>query len=227
MAGWASSEPFFDAALGELQVTPEDPPNRPQDATFLLMPAVPARAEAETRQQALAMGSLGGVFALLVGMTGGWASASRVAVLKAGAMGLVSGSILGIGLSLLLFPLFYRFRDLPPDPMLPFLCHAAAYTALGGFGGLAFGYGAVGVVGAFRGLASAAMGALVGSMFYDLLHAFLLPLEWDFYPVPGSSGSRLMILLSVSLSSAVCSAAVLAGSNRGHSASVQPREVES
>jgi hypothetical protein len=121
------------------------------------------------------------------------------------------GAIAGGCGTLFLFPLLDSGRNGDPNPTLPVLVHTALYTAIVGAGGLAFGFGMSRLRGAGRGAAAAALGGVAGALFYGLAHAFLVPLEWDFSPLPGTASGRFLILLGSGLSAAVCAAAVLAG----------------
>ena len=72
-----------------------------------------------------------------------------------------------------------------PNPMIPVAMHSLVYAAIGGAGGLAFGYGLLGRTGAAKAGLAGIMGAVLGSVFFAVLHTLFFPMEWDFSPLPG------------------------------------------
>jgi hypothetical protein len=209
LAGWYGAEEVSRSFRWEAHVVAQADPAQAVDNLVGLAGA--ARDQAEMKNGALTMGVLGGIYGLFLGAGGGWARPSKSSALTAGSIGLTLGAAAGALLPFLLFPVFYRSRTRPPDPMLPILIHTAIYASLCGVAGLAFGYGKADARGALQGFSAALMGGIVGTLFYSLLHTICFPLEWDFSTLPGTAFSRLLAFLSVVLIGAVCFASILAG----------------
>jgi hypothetical protein len=163
-----------------------------------------ARVDAERWSTAISMGILGGVLGLSFGVGGGLAGGSNPGAARAGLFGLLLGAAAGMAASWVLVPVFYRSLGRPPNPMLPLVIHTGLYAAIGSTAGLAFGLGLMGRWGAVRGLLAGFMGAVLGSVAFNVLHTYAFPLEWDFSPMPGRSLSRLLAHLCVAVLAVLC-----------------------
>jgi hypothetical protein len=159
---------------------------------------------------ALAIGILGGALGLTFGAAGGLYRRSSRRATANGALGLVCGAAIGAGVPLLIVPWFYLNEGRPPNPSLPLFFHGAIYSAVGAVGGFVFGLGVSGWKEAVRAFLAAALGAVLGSLFYDVFQTIAFPLAWDFSPMPGTAGSRLLSHLMMSISAISC---VVAASN--------------
>ena len=71
-------------------------------------------------------------------------------------------------------------------------------------GGFVFGLGSSGWKEAVRACLAAALGAVLGSIVYDVFQTIAFPLAWDFSPMPGTAGSRLLAHLSMSVCAISC-----------------------
>jgi hypothetical protein len=163
-----------------------------------------ARNQAEMKNTALAMGVLGGVTGLLLGLAGGMSrGAIRLAVI-AGTAGLLLGITSAVAVSLMIVPMFFRSISLVPNPTLPLLVHSGIYASIGGAGGLSFGFGRRGLTGALRGLLAGTTGAILGSIVYNMLHTTAFPLESDYSPLPGKGVSRMIAHICVNLLFVIC-----------------------
>ena len=159
---------------------------------------------------ALAIGILGGALGLTFGAAGGLYRRSSRRATANGALGLVCGAAIGAAVPLLIVPWFYLNEGRPPNPSLPLFFHGAIYSAVGAVGGFVFGLGSSGWKEAVRACLAAALGAVLGSIFYDVFQTIAFPLAWDFSPMPGTAGSRLLSHLIMSISAISC---VVAASN--------------
>jgi hypothetical protein len=211
--GWVAGERAARSFHWEGHVQVEDLDARGQRDRSLPGSLLKSRENAETKNAALAMGILGAVLGLAFGAAGGLSRRSTRAAGLGGITGLLLGAVVGTVVPCELVPLFYRSLSRPPNPALPLLIHTGMYASIGGVGGLAFGLGLCGPGGAGRGLLAGTMGAVLGSIIYNILHTITFPLEWDFCPMPGKGGSRLLAHLCVALSCIAC--VVVASEARG------------
>jgi hypothetical protein len=78
------------------------------------------------------------------------------------------------------------------------------YSAVGAVGGLVFGLGQSGCKEAARGALAGMLGAALGSITYNVFHTIAFPLEWEFCPMPGTAGSRLLAHLVVAVCASTC-----------------------
>jgi hypothetical protein len=174
----------------------------------LAMVAV-SREEAEKRNTGLAMGILGGVFGVALGIAGGLIRNTGRAVLHGVLLGSVVGTTAGVAAPWVLVPIYYQFLGRTPSPMIPVIVHSCFYAAIGGSAGLAFGGALLGPRGAARAFPAGAMGGILGSVLFAVVHTIAFPMEWDFSPMPGKDLSRVLAHLCVGLLSATCAALAL------------------
>jgi hypothetical protein len=172
---------------------------------------IAAQSDAETKNAALAMGVLGGILGVAFGVAGGLCRLSTPRAALGGTTGVMFGTAIGVAVAFVIVPRFYHQAGRPPNPWLPLLCHTAMYSSIGAVGGLAFGLGFKGWGDAARGFLAGGMGAALGSIFYNVFHTFAFPLEWDFFPMPGKTTSRLLAHLCVALPTVICIVAALIG----------------
>jgi hypothetical protein len=169
------------------------------------------RGNAEKMNAALAMGILGAALGLTFGAAGGLYRRSSRRAIASGALGLACGSAIGATVPVLIVPWFYLYEGRPPNPSLPLFFHGVIYSAVGAVGGFFFGLGSSGWKEAVRAMLAAALGAILGSIIYDVFQTIALPLAWDFSPMPGTAGSRLLAHLIMSVCAIFCVVDVLRG----------------
>jgi hypothetical protein len=162
------------------------------------------RGDAAKMNTALAMGILGAALGLTFGAAGGLYRRSSRRATASGALGLFCGSAMGAAVPLLIVPWFYLNEGRPPNPSLPLFFHGTMYSAVGAAGGFVFGLGSSGWREAVRAALAAALGAVLGSIVYDVFQTVAFPLAWDFSPMPGTAGSRLLSHLTMSICSISC-----------------------
>ena len=167
--------------------------------------------EAETRTAVIGMGCLGGILGLMLGVGGGLSRRSNPRAALGGGIGLFLGAAVGAAVPWVLVPVFYSSLKQSPNLAFPLIIHICMYSAVGSVAGLALGISLRGWAGAMNGLVAGAMGAGMGSMVFNLVHTIAFPLEWDFSPMPGLCGSRLLAHLCVAFLSVICVAGVVAG----------------
>ncbi len=220
LLGWSSGDAASRYLHWEAHVRAgQNPaPGRPDRQVSMLLGE--ARNAAERNNTALAMGALGGMLGLLFGAGAGLSRGSITRIVRGGTTGLLLGCLVGAIVPYMLVPLFYRSMSNPPNPALPLIIHTGMYAAIGAIGGIAFGMGFIGWRAAGRGLLAGAMGAVLGSLVYNILHTTFMPLEWDYSPMPGKTATRLLAHLCVSLLSVICVVAALYPQTQVH-----PRDV--
>jgi hypothetical protein len=152
----------------------------------------------------MAFGFRGAVLGAALGLAGGLAR--RKIAAGAGLAGLVLGGAAGGGAAFGAFTAYLRHRDpISGDLLLPLLCHAAAWAALGAAGGLAFGLGLFAERGpaarsALAGLIVAALGAAA----FQIAGAFAFPGAKTDMPLASEPAARLA-------AEALCGLSVAAG----------------
>jgi hypothetical protein len=151
------------------------------------------QAAAMIKNATIAFGLLGGVLGIVSGAAGGVARRSARAGAMAGTLGLLAGALVGVGLSLALVPLAARDLVMVSENLgFALLIHGGIWSALGGVGGLAFGIGLDGRNAALRCAAGGLVGALFGTILYDLLGAMIAPLAQTGAPLSTSVAMRLL-----------------------------------
>ncbi len=202
--GWVAGERANRSLHWEGGVQVEEGAGRNQGERSPAVLLLESRYNVEARNTSLAMGILGAVFGLALGAGGGLSRGSPRAAAVSGLTGFLLGAAVGAAVPLQLVPLFYRSIGRPPNPAFPLLIHSSLYALIGGVGGLAFGLGLCGPGGAAKGLPAGAMGAIIGSIIYNVVHTLAFPLECDLYPMPGKGVSRLLAHLCVALTTIAC-----------------------
>ncbi|MDR3635635.1 MAG: hypothetical protein P4L84_17670 [Isosphaeraceae bacterium] len=166
---------------------------------------------AEIEQVALALGLLGGIQGLALGVAGGLARRS----VRAAALGGASGLILGTGAALVssvgVMPYYMANRNLFGESFhAPLLLHAALGVPLGATGGLALGLGLGGWRRTVRATVGGLLGAALGTLLNEVVNAVLFPLSRTYQPLPDTWDSRVTSRVIVALFSALLAVAAIA-----------------
>jgi hypothetical protein len=165
-------------------------------------------ATATSRSGMLAYGFQGTILGLCLGLTGGFLRRSSAAAIIAGAGGAAAAGAAGAFAAKFLIPVFYRnVDDGAVDLILPLLIHGGLWTSIGAVAGIAFGVGLGGRGAIGRSLLGGLLGAVVGTLVYEVAGAFFFPLAHTGRPLSLSWGARLLAHVVVALSVAVCIAA--------------------
>ncbi len=171
---------------------------------ILMVPTAKTVTNADTRNAALTFGVLGVCLAGLLGIAGGLARRSASGIVLAALLGLVLGLTCGVGFSFAVLPFFFRTEPFYPeyDLILSMIMHGSIWGSIGAAGGLTFaaGLGVRRVYG--RALLAGLMGAVLGTIGFELIGVVLFPLENTGQPVSTSWPTRLMARLTVTLMTA-------------------------
>ncbi|WP_145951960.1 hypothetical protein [Paludisphaera borealis] len=162
------------------------------------------------RETAVVFTLLGGLFGLFGGAAGGLISRSIPRTARAGAGGLLLGSLAGGASCLLVVPIYLGLILQTPDTRISIAAHALIHSAAAAACGLAAGLGARMSVREALTLAMAGvMGASLGALLFGLIQMFCFPFESEFVPIPRSSLCRLVAFMCATLVAASCIATVL------------------
>ena len=139
-----------------------------------------------------------------LGIAGGLARRSASAAVVAGLAGSILGLVLAAGASLVLIPFFLRTLPSHPeyDIILPMIMHASIWGLTGAAAGLAFalGLGEPRLLG--RALAAGSVGAVLGTIAFELVGAAFFPLANTGQPISSTWPTRLMARLLVTVAAA-------------------------
>jgi hypothetical protein len=102
---------------------------------------------------------------------------------------------------------FRHVDDESSDLVLPLLIHGGLWTSIGAAAGLAFGVGLGGRGRIARMLLGGVLGAIAGTMVYDVAGALIFPLAQTGRPLSATWGSRLFAHVAVAFLVAACVAA--------------------
>lgn len=156
---------------------------------------------ADSRNTAIAYGSLGVLLGVGLGLAGGLARRANLAALAAAAGGGLLGGVAGVGLSYALVPVYLREVDpVQPTLLLPLMIHGGIWTAIGAASGLAFGLGRGGWSRIFRATLGGAVGAMLGTVAFVVLQAVAFPLHQNEELLGPTPALRLAAVLCVALS---------------------------
>jgi hypothetical protein len=180
-----------------------------------MLPATTPATEsvADTQNAALAFGVLGACLGGCLGIAGGLARRSASAMVAAGLLGSILGSALAAGLSFVLLPYFMSVRPGHPeyDLILSMMMHGLIWGLPGAAAGLALAVG----LGERRLLGPALtggfLGALLGTIAFDLIGAGLFPLAHTGDPISTIWPTRLMARLCVTVATAAIIILLLPG----------------
>jgi hypothetical protein len=155
---------------------------------------------ADRKNAAIAFGTFGGLLGLLLGVCGGLTRRSASAALVAGLTGLLVGAIAGAMAGYTITPVFRRYySDENPSLLLPLLVRSAVCAFVGLSAGLALGLGRRGPGGIPRGLLGGLIGSALGITAFELMIAFLFPMERNDKLIPTSMIMRLLFYVCVAI----------------------------
>ena len=156
------------------------------------------RMAGQMKDGALTFGMLGGALGLTLGMAGGMARRNGRAALLASGAGLIFGAGAGAGTAWALVRVYYQNQD--PNStslLLPLLVHGGIWSSIGLAGGVALGIGLGGRDRALRTALGGLLGAIVGTLVYEIAGALAFPSAKAHHPVSQEVGSRLLAHLVV------------------------------
>jgi hypothetical protein len=169
-----------------------------------------SRVGSYARETAVVFMLLGGLFGLVGGVAGGLISRSIPRTVKAGAAGLLLGSLIGGASCLVVVPIYLGLILQTPDTRISIAAHALIDSAAAASCGLAAGLGARTSVREALTLATAGvMGASLGALLFSLIQVFCFPFESEFVPIPRTSLCRLVAYACATVVAATCIATVL------------------
>ena len=147
---------------------------------------------AESKNETIAFGTLGGLLGLFLGTAGGLVRGSIRLTIAAALLGLLLGGAIGTGLSLGALQLYNEHRDENLPDLLPvILLHLAIFGGIGATAGLAFGVG-TGAKGAWKtAMIGGLGGAIVGAILADCGGALMFPNAKTNLPISETPLSRL------------------------------------
>ncbi len=190
---------------GEACVELIKPPRHAVNARGMTLRVSDRRGEAAAvaKNAGLAFLILGAALGGGLGAAGGLARGSRPAALRATWAGLVLGIVAAGVMSLALLPAYNAYQRRYPDEaahdlLLPLLVHAAIWSAVGAAGGLALALGLGGRGPIPRAVQGGFLGAVVGTVAYELAGAFF-PAARTAQFVSATWETRLMARLAVTL----------------------------
>lgn len=167
----------------------------------VMRPTLETIARADMKNSALTFGVMGGLLGLTLGVAGGLVSRSTASAARGGLVGLFLGAVLGVSLPLGLIEPFDRFQaDRNSDDLLaPIALHAILWAPLGAVGGLAFGVGRARPGMILRSTLGGLLGAVLGTIAYDVIGATLTPLAGTSESISRTWPTRLLarLLLAV------------------------------
>jgi hypothetical protein len=151
---------------------------------------------------ALAFGALGGLLGLALGIAGGLIRRSTQWVVLGALVGLILGTAAGALPSLGLMPWSWRHRNDDPSATLlltPLLVHLGLWSAIGLAAGLAFGVGSgTSKPSRYFEMALAGLvGAMLGTFVFEMVGAFVFPMDRTVEPFSATAGTRLLARLCV------------------------------
>jgi hypothetical protein len=224
---------LFAAAIGEAAhdyFAPAETVHELQGNKFM-QPTPETKLVATIKNGALANALLGGVLGLALGLAGGLARRSAPRAALAGLLGLLLGAILGVVLSLGTIPLFSyakRFTtSTEPDLSVALALHAGVWAVLGAAGGLAFAVGLGSRTRLGRALFGGFLGALVGTMLYEVIGAVFFPLADTAEPIAATWETRALarFLVPVFTALALGKLALAQGRSKKQSESRSPSQM--
>jgi hypothetical protein len=151
---------------------------------------------------ALAFGALGGLLGLVLGVAGGLIRRSTQGVVLGALVGLILGAAAGVLPSMWVMPWSWRHRNDDPSATLlltPLLVHLGLWSAIGLAAGLAFGVGSGTSKPSryFEMALAGVVGAMLGTFVFEMVGAFVFPMERTVEPFSATAGTRLLARLCV------------------------------
>jgi hypothetical protein len=205
VASWALEE----VSRGFINPQPLSREVFPGEATRILV------ASAHMRSGLMAFGLQGGLLGLALGVAGGMARRSVGKALAGGITGAIIGTSAACAASSLLVPMFDRhYNPMVDDMVMSLLVHGGLWMTVGAAAGLAMGVGLGGGARAWRMLGGGVLGAICGTMLYDVVVGIVLPLDKTAQPLPGTRRARLIARVTIALFVAAGAALVAKESTR-------------
>ncbi len=208
LLAWGVGEVFYDYFPAKKEKTIVN------GAVFML--ASGKSVDIAHRQNAtVAFAIFGGLLGVILGMTGGYSRRAPIAGISAGMFGLIVGSALGAGMTTMLTPILFEALTRmtngvstgQDDFITPIWVHSLIWGSLGASAGLALGLGRGGGKGVvIRATFAGFMGAVLGTVVFELIGAELFPLEKTTHPLALGRWSRLLARLLVALPAALLAA---------------------
>jgi hypothetical protein len=149
----------------------------------------------EKYQATAAYGMLGAALGVALGLTGALAAGSQRVSLAGGFIGGASGALVGAGLSMLLVPVFFDVSNSQTGLPLLFLTHLAILAGVGAVGGLALGWSLGDRKVIVRCMIAGIVGALVGTLAFEVINFVAFPNMRTFEPVPMKTIPRIIMHL--------------------------------
>jgi hypothetical protein len=170
----------------------------------VMAPSVETTNVADARNGALTFGVLGLCLAGFLGIAGGVAQRSASATVGAGLSGSILGLVGGAGVSGALLPFFFKMQPAYQEYelLLSMIMHGSIWGLTGAAAGLAFalGLGETRLCG--RALAAGFLGALLGTVAFELIGAMLFPFANTGWPISTTWTTRLIARLLVCVATA-------------------------
>ena len=201
LAGLVAGLAAFGIGEMLLELIPAKSVGIPTMGQIVTAPTAETANVAVTRNGAVAFGLLGACLGGFLGIAGGLAQRSASALVVAGLVGSILGLALATGASLALIPFFLKTMPVHPeyDLVLPMIMHASIWGLTGAAAGLAFavGLGEPRLIG--RALATGFVGAVLGTIAFELIGAAVFPLASTGEPISTTWPTRLLARLLVTL----------------------------
>jgi hypothetical protein len=159
---------------------------------------------AMAKNASLAFGALGLCLGGLLGATGGLARRSTSATVTAGLLGVISGSVLGAGVSRALLPFVIKTQhDYPENELvISLIMHGLIWGLVGASAGLAFAGGLRERRRVGRAVMAGMLGAVLGAVAYEIIGAVFFTSANTNYPISETWPTRLMARLLVTIGTA-------------------------
>jgi len=163
---------------------------------------------ANGRNGAIAFGALGGLLGLGLGVAGGLSRRSTGAALAGGFVGLTLGAVVGALPAFAIMPWQWYHRHDDPynaDLVKPLMYHFGLWGGTGAVAGLAYGIGRSGLrlVPLVKTTLGGLIGAVVGTLVYELIGAMALPMSDTADPIPPTALGRVLARLCLVVFSAL------------------------
>jgi hypothetical protein len=181
----------------------------------VIQPTPRTLESAHAKNAALAFGVFGGLLGLMLGSVGGLLRRAPRAAVGAGLLGMILGGVFGVGLTLALTPILWKAMTAVTngivtgqnDIITPIWVHSLIWGSLGASAGLALGVGHGGGPGVWlRAALAGLIGAVLGTVVFEILGASLFPLEKTTLPLALDRWARLLARLLVGVPAALLAA---------------------
>jgi hypothetical protein len=170
------------------------------DGSTSLQPSIPSLRAADVKNTALALGILGAVTALAMSFAGGLVTGSPARGVMVGLGTLAVGALVSVLATFALFPLLHRQPVPDPNDMLtPVLVQAGIWMIVGAMAGISFAIGMRRDRHLAAATVAACLAALLATVVYHLLIGGLLTDLGPTMLIPGTSGLRLIAVLTATI----------------------------